>query len=319
MRIFLASPIDPDAERLLAQSHEVTPIAVASDVVGDPGLATCEILIVRSGVTISEDALGGAPKLRLVVRAGSGLDNIAMAYLRDRGIALVRIPGVSARAVAELTFALILALERRIVEADRGVRQGQWRKHELAGRLLEERVLGIVGAGHIGSAVGRLGVAWGMRVIGCIDEHDDVSRARLAGTGLELETLDTVIRTADILTIHVPLTSATRHLVGGEQLARMKPGSVVVNSARGGVLDEDALHDALVSGRLAGAGLDVHEREGEGVIPRLAALPNVVLTPHIGAMAIDAQRRIGTRVIELIEAFERGDLSSVAHADEIVA
>ena len=239
-------------------------------------------------------------------------------HLASAGIRLLRVPGPGARAVAELTFGLILAVARRIVEADRQVREGTWRKHELAGPLLEDKVLGIVGAGNIGSTVGRLGVAWGMHAVGCIAGGNDVSRARLEGSGIAILDLDAVVSAADILTIHVPLLPTTRNLVGASVIARLRPGSIVVNAARGGVLDEGALYDALASGHLAGAGLDVHEREGDGVVPRLADLPNVVLTPHIGAMASDAQRQIGARVVELVDAYERGDLDIIARPGELV-
>ncbi len=318
VRIFLASPIDAAAVARLARDHDVARPSVAAEPAADPGLASCEVLIVRSGVAMSADVLALARDLRLVVRAGSGLDNLDLEHLAARGIALVRVPGPGARAVAELTFGLMLAVARRIAEADREVRRGRWRKHDLTGPLLEGKVLGIVGAGSIGSTVGRLGVAWDMHVVGCIAEGDDVSRARIGGTGIELADLDAVVAAADILTIHVPLLATTRHLVGADVLARMRPGSIVVNAARGGVLDEGALYDALASGHLGGAGLDVHEREGDGVVPRLADLANVVLTPHIGAMASDAQRQIGTRVVELVDAYERGDLGLVARPEELV-
>jgi phosphoglycerate dehydrogenase-like enzyme len=270
LRIFLASPIDREAAATLARRHEVAHAATPPALLGDPGLSACDVLVVRSGVTVSEDLLGTAPDLRLIVRAGSGLDNLPVSYLADRGVRLVRIPGPGARAVAELTFGLILAVARRIGEADRQVRRGEWRKHELTGPLLQGKVLGIVGVGSIGSTVGRLGVAWDMRALGCIDEHDNVSRARIQGTGVELADLGTVVAAADILTIHVPLLPATRSIVDARLLAQLRPGSIVVNAARGGVLDEEALYEALAGGHVAGAGLDVHEREGDGVVPRLA-------------------------------------------------
>ena len=216
-----------------------------------------------------------------------------------------------------MTFGLILAVGRRIAEADRLVRQGRWTKHELAGRLLAESTLGIIGIGSIGSTVGRLGVAWGMRVIGNDTIDDDAFRARIAGLGIEQMDFDEVVGEADVVSIHVPLLPSTRHLVDSGVLARMKPGSILVNIARGGIVDDTALRDSLVSGHLGGAALDVHEREGEGV-PPLAALPNVVLTPHIGAMAAESQRLIGHRVVEVVEAFGRDELDAVLQPAEFV-
>jgi phosphoglycerate dehydrogenase-like enzyme len=310
--------MDNAAVATLAERHEVSRPASAVADGADPGLADCEVLVVRSGVAMSADVLSRLPDLRLVVRAGSGLDNLDLDYLTSAGVRVVRVPGPGARAVAELTFGLILAVARRIVEADRQVRDGRWRKHDLTGQLLEGKVLGIVGAGAIGSTVGRLGVAWGMRAVGCIGGGDDASRARAEEAGIEILDLDEVLSAADILTIHVPLLPTTRQLVGAREIARLRPRAIVVNAARGGVLDEDALYDALASGHLAGAGLDVHEREGDGVVPRLADLANVVLTPHIGAMASDAQQQIGARVVELVDAFERGVIDVVAKPEELV-
>jgi phosphoglycerate dehydrogenase-like enzyme len=317
MRAALVSAIDSAAVDLLQARHDVKhAVGLTADEL-EVAIADREVLVARSGVTVSGDLMRRAPGLKLVVRAGSGLDNLDVEYMRERGIRLVRVPGPGARAVAEMTFGLILAVGRRIVEADRLVRQGRWTKHELAGRLLEESVLGVVGLGSIGSTVGRLGVAWGMRVIGCDIIEDQGFGDRIAGLGIELRRLDDVVAVADVVSVHVPLLESTRHLVDRDVMAQMKPGSILVNIARGGVVDEAALLDALESGHLAGAALDVHEHEGEGV-PRLAELPNVVLTPHIGAMAVESQRLIGRRVVELIAAFERDELDQSVRPGELV-
>ncbi len=246
-----------------------------------------------------------------MIRAGSGLDNIDLEYARNRGLELIRIPGPGAQSVAELAFGLMLNLARQVVLADRLLRQGRWAKHELTGYLLTGKRLGIIGTGNIGSRVGWLGAAWGMDVIGCV-EHPSSDRAReLQAMGIRLTDMDEVLRTADFVTVHVPLKDATHHLIDAQALARMKPGAFLTNLARGGVVDEAALYRALsADGGVAGAGMDVHECEGEGVISPLAMLPNVVLTPHIGAMAIDAQRQIGERVIEIVEASARQNGSS---------
>jgi phosphoglycerate dehydrogenase-like enzyme len=177
-------------------------------------------------------------------------------------------------------------------------------KHNWEGRLLRGRTLGVVGLGSIGGRVAEMGVAWGMRVCGCV-EHPTAERTRsFAERGIELADLDDVVRRADLLSIHVPLKDSTRGLIGPRVLAEMKPGSYLMNLARGGIVDETALRDALIDrSRLHGAALDVHEREIDGVVSPLASLPNVVLTPHIGAMALDAQREIGRRVNEIVDGF----------------
>jgi phosphoglycerate dehydrogenase-like enzyme len=164
-----------------------------------------------------------------------------------------------------------------------------------------------------------MAAAWEMRPVGCVKRYSAERAAQNAELGIELvESLHEVLAQADFVTVHVPLKDDTRHLIGGSELAAMKPDSILVNTSRGGVVDEDALLEALTRGDLAGAGLDVHEREGEGVTPRFAGLPNVVLTPHIGGMATDAQRDIGLRVIEMIDAFVADSLDVLVRDGELV-
>jgi D-3-phosphoglycerate dehydrogenase / 2-oxoglutarate reductase len=320
MKILLASPIDPAAMEALERDHDVVrafgaPAEQLADLIRDR-----EAVVLRSGVTISAPVLDEAPNLALVVRAGSGLDNIDLARARDRGVQVVRVPGSSAQPVAELTFGLLLALARQVALADRLVRDGHWPKPQLGGPLLAGKTLGIIGAGRIGSRVGEMAVAWGMKALGCVDRPGPAVAASLAERGVTLTDFDTVVAEADFLCLHLPLSDSTRHIIDGTVLDRMKPGSFLVNMARGGVLDEAALHARLSGGgaNVLGAALDVHEREGEGVVPDLAALPNVVLTPHIGAMAWDSQRLIGERVVELLAAYEHGDLDELLEPEEAV-
>jgi D-3-phosphoglycerate dehydrogenase len=260
-----------------------------------------EILVVRSGVQVSAELLERAPSLRLLVRAGSGLDNIDLDAVRARGISFTHIPEPGAQAVAELAFAFMLALSRSLIQADRSRREGRWAKYELEGFLLRGKTLGIVGVGNIGSRVGEMGVAWGMNVIGC-DKRRSRERERvLLERGIRLIGLDRVVSESDYLSIHVPLKASTRRLIGPEEIRRMKPGAILVNLARGGVVDEHALAEALEAGRLGGVALDVHEREGEGELSPLAGFDNVILTPHIGAMAVDTQMEIGRRIVQLVQ------------------
>lgn len=317
VKIILASPIAPETIEHLSARHDVVigfdgPDALAS------GITDREAVVVRSGVTLTSDLLGTAGDLRLIVRAGSGFDNIDLGHARDRGIRVARVPGPSAQAVAELTFGLILAVSRKIVHADRQLRQGRWPKHQLGGNLLHGKVLGVVGAGRIGGRVGELGAAWGMRAIGCIGEDDTHLIPGLEARGIAHRDFGTVVSESDIVTVHTPLNDATRGLIDAVVLGKMKPGAMLVNTSRGGVVDETALYDALVNGHLIGAALDVHEREGEGVIPRLAELPNVVMTPHIGGMALESQSIIGRRVVELVDAFVDGTFDDTVTPDESI-
>ena len=270
-------------------------------------IADREALIFRSGVSITAEVMACAPGLQLLIRAGSGLDNVDIGYIRHRGLKLVRIAEPGARAVAEFAFGLMLALARQILEADRLLRSGHWAKHHLNGYLLQGKQLGIIGVGNIGTVAGQMGASWDMQVIGCVEHPSAARKAELADKQIRLADLDEVLAVADYACVFVPLKESTRYLIGSAELAGMKPGAFLVNMARGEVVDEVALCTALQARTgLAGAALDVHKHEGDNLVSPLAGLPNVILTPHIGAMTIDTQREIGRRIIEIISDFEKG-------------
>ena len=266
-----------------------------------------DILVFRSGVTISREVLENGKNLKLLVRAGSGVDNIDLDAVEELNLKLIRIPQPGAKAVAELSFAFMLALSRQLLRADRSTRDGRWLKSELSGYLLTGKVLGIIGVGNIGSRVGKMGANWGMDVLGYDIIDTQSFRKGLADKGIQPAGFDDVISKADYLSLHVPLSKYTRNLIDNSVIARMKPGSYLINLARGGIVNERALYNELTSeNRLRGAALDVHESEGEGKISPLADLPNVILTPHIGAMTIDSQREIGTRILAALDEFVNG-------------
>jgi phosphoglycerate dehydrogenase-like enzyme len=315
MKIFLASPIAESTVDRLRGEHDV--------VVGFDGtgrwpelLEDREVIIFRSGVTISASVMEMAPKLELAIRAGSGFDNIDLQHCREHGIRVVRVPGPSAQAVAEFTFGLIMALSRRICEADAHVRDGRWPKHQLGGKLIAGKVLGVVGAGRIGRRVGEIGALLGMRVLACVERPAVEPQLVLAAKGIALSDFDNVIEQSDIVSVHTPLNGATRQLIDADVIARMRRGALLVNTARGGVVDERAVGAALREGQLGGVAFDVHEREGDGVISSLAGYPNVILTPHIGGMAVESQEMIGERAAMLITAHLRGRLDDEATGEE---
>jgi D-3-phosphoglycerate dehydrogenase len=304
MRIVIASPIDPAARATLGKTHQLVDAVGVDEAELLRRIRGADVLVFRSGVAITAELLEAAGELKLLIRAGSGLDNVDLTEVGRRRIELVRIPQPGARAVAELTVGLMLALARNIVVADGLWRRGRWAKHELEGWLLHGKVLGIVGAGNIGTQVGELGFALGMRAMGCVRKPCPAAEHRLAVSNVRLAAFHEVVAEADFLTIHTPLTPETRGLIGGEVLSRMKSGAFLVNMARGGVIDEGALLESLrPGGRLRGAALDVHQNEGEGRISPLAGLPNVVLTPHIGASTRDTQAEIGVRIVASLNAF----------------
>jgi len=303
MRILIASSIDAGALEKLREQHDVICAFNAKQDELKSLIVDREVLIFRSGVQITAGVMECAPDLKLLLRAGSGIDNLDMDYVREHGLRLVRIPGPGAKAVAEMSFALMLALSRNILQADSLTRQGRWAKQELTGYLLRGKVLGIVGAGNIGSLTGSMGAAWGMEVLGCVERPTSMTAERLKEKNIRLTTFDEVVSKSDYVSLHVPLSQKTRHMINAAVLARMKPGTFLINLARGGVVDEAALYEALASGHLRGAGMDVHAAEGQGKISPLADLKNVILTPHIGAGAFDSQREIGEIVLETIETF----------------
>jgi D-3-phosphoglycerate dehydrogenase / 2-oxoglutarate reductase len=302
VKILIASPIYPDAIEHLRKRHDVISAFSLSQDELRSLIADRDAMVFRSGIQVTADVLSNAPDLGLIVRAGSGTDNIDLDYLKRRQINFVRVPEPGAKAVAEMAFALFLALSRSILEADRLLRQGRWAKHELTGHLLTGKKLGIVGLGSIGTLIAERGMAWGMRVAGCIANRTPERTDFYASKGIRVCGISEVLRDSDYLTINVPLTSETRNLIGAEAISCMKRGVYLVNLARGGVVDEIALRQALIDGHVAGAGMDVHADEGDGKISPLAGLSNTVLTPHIGANTVDSQREIGEIVIKAIES-----------------
>jgi phosphoglycerate dehydrogenase-like enzyme len=305
MRLLLASRIDDDAEQVLRSRHDVVQCFGASE----PELAERardrQAIVFRSGVSLGGSVLE-APDLRLLVRAGSGLDNLDMDKVSARGIELQRVPGPGAQAVAEMTFAHMLGLARQLPLADRLLRQGHWAKGELQAYNLRGKTLGVIGLGSIGTRVAELGAAWGMHAVGCVENPSQRRMRAYADKGIELlPDCGAVLERSDFVSVHVPLDDDTRGLIGAPELRRMKPTAFLVNIARGGVVDEDALLEALRAGGIAGAGLDVHVREGEGHVSPFAELPNVILTPHIGAATVDAQREIGRIVVDIVDRFSR--------------
>ena len=304
MKILIASKIDPDAIERLKENHEVVCAFGAKEDVLKEEIKDCDILVFRSGVQISADVMSAAPDLKLLIRAGSGLDNLDVDYVNQRGLQLIRVPGPGAKAVAEMTFALFLALARNLLEADQLTRQGRWAKNQFSGHVLTGKVLGVVGAGNIGSVVAHLGVAWGMKVLACV-EHPTQERAeQFEQAGIHLTTCEELLAQSDFVSVHVPRKASNLNLIDEKMLSYMKPTAFLVNIARGGIVDEQALHRALSEGRLAGAALDVHTNEGEGKVSPLAGFKNVILTPHIGANTIDSQREIGEIVVESVAAIK---------------
>ena len=258
-----------------------------------------EALIIRSRTKVDRQVLEKGVKLRLVARPGTGLDNVDVEFAKSKGIAVVNSPESLVEAVAEHVILLMLALSRKLPAADASMKARRWEKGAFEGRELKNKVLGIVGLGRIGKRIAEIARAMQMSVL--FYDVITIPPEVLSSLQARVVSLDEIFRTADYVTLHVPMTPETAHMVSRERLSEMKPTAYLINTSRGGVIDEAALAAALKEGRLAGAGLDVFESEPP-TGPILEA-PNTILTPHIGGQTEEAQTSAITVVGEKVRAF----------------
>jgi D-3-phosphoglycerate dehydrogenase len=292
MKILVAEPLAAEGIELLERHHQVdvrlgcSPDELRS-IIGD-----YDALVVRSQVKVDAALIDAGARLVVIGRAGVGVDNVDLEAATRAGITVVNAPTGNTIAAAEHTLALLFALARRIPAADASLRRGEWKRSQFTGVELRGKVLGIVGLGKIGLAVADRARGLEMTVIGA-DPYVTAEQAALHG--VERVELDELLARADVVTLHVPGGRATRGLIGAERIARMKRGAFLLNVARGGVVDEAALAEALAAGHLGGAAIDVFEREPPTDSPLLTA-PNTVLTPHLGASTAEAQVAVATEV-----------------------
>ncbi len=303
MKILIISPIHDETVHELGRYHDVVCAYGAEREELKSRIRDREALIFRSGVKVDRELLSEAKELRILIRAGCGLDNLDVDYVDSRGLRLYRIRKPAADAVSELGFALMLCLARQVCKADASMQRGEWAKYHLKGRLLSGKTLGIVGAGNIGARLGELGAAWGMQPIGCVESPSPHIAAQLRRQGITLSTFEEVLSQSDFVNVTVPLQESTKGLIDASALSRMKADAFLVNLSRGGVVDEEALYEHLVAGRLGGAALDVHQKEGAGGGSPLAGLENVILTPHIGSMTAETQVRIGAEIRQIVDMY----------------
>ncbi len=300
-RILLAEPIHPDGLALLQQSADVTVLPAPQPHALRAALADADGVIVRL-TRLGPEEIAAAPRLRVIGRHGVGVDNVDLAAATRRRIPVVYTPGVNAVSVAEHTLALLLAVAKRVVEFDRAVREGRWQaRDEIWGLELAGCTVGVVGVGAVGREVAQRCRALGMRVLG----YDPYAAGMPAGVE-RAESLEELLAQSDVVTVHVPLTPQTRHLLGRRELALLRPGAVLVNTSRGEVVDEEALAEALAGGRLAGAGLDVFGTEPPPRDHPLLRAPRTVVTPHAASHTADALRRMAVAVAEQVLAVLAG-------------
>ena len=267
-------------------------------------LAGVDGLVIRSGTKVDQDLLAAADSLKVVGRAGTGLDNVDIPACTAKGVVVMNTPGQNSNAAAELAMGHIFALSRHIARGHQGMRQGKWEKKKLRGYEVKGKTLGIVGMGNIGSILAELGRGVKMRVIG----YDPfLEPDAIKSRGAEPVSFDDLVAQADYISVHVPKTKETAGLFGAETLAKMKKDSFLVNCARGGIVDEEALCDALADGRLAGAALDVFTQEPLPSDSRLLYSDDVQCTPHLGANTYEAQENVAVAVARQMCSFLKGE------------
>jgi D-3-phosphoglycerate dehydrogenase len=306
--VLLAEVLSPATIEALGPDFDVREVDGTDREALFSALADADAVLVRSATRIDAEALTHAPKLKVVARAGVGLDNVDIKAATAAGVMVVNAPTSNIVSAAELTVGHILSLARRIPAAHASLSGGAWKRSSFTGAELFEKTVGIIGLGRIGALVAARLNAFDMRVI-AYDPY--VTSARAQQLGVQLVTLDELIAESDFITIHMPKTPETTGMIAAEQFAAMKPTAFVVNVARGGLIDEGDLHEALVAGEIAGAGLDVFTSEppAEGSTAQaLLGLPNVVVTPHLGASTDEAQEKAGVSVARSVRLALGGDL-----------
>ncbi|MEP6809195.1 MAG: phosphoglycerate dehydrogenase, partial [Chthoniobacterales bacterium] len=301
-RILIADPISARGAEELARGG-------ALEVTTQLGLTEAELikiipefsgLVVRSETKVTAAVLQAATNLRVVGRAGVGVDNVDVETATRRGVIVMNAPGGNTVSTAEHAFSLLLCAARKLPQADAMVRSGKWGRKELQGVELHNKTLGIIGMGRIGSELSRRAIAFGMRVL-AFDPYLSATRARALQVELVDELVD-LLKDADFITLHTPLTPETHHLLDATRLSQTRRGVRIINCARGGLIDEAALTDALHSGQVAAAALDVFENEPLPLDSALRNAPNLVLTPHLGASTAEAQESVGIEIAQSIRS-----------------
>ncbi|HET8654561.1 MAG TPA: phosphoglycerate dehydrogenase [Longimicrobiaceae bacterium] len=314
-KVFVTDEVDQEGIALLRAQPEI-------EVVESPTLPPDQLLEVigeydafigRSATRITRELLERGTRLRVIGRAGVGVDNIALDRATELGVAVINAPGGNVVAVAELVFGVLITMLRHIDVAAQSMRDGEWRRSKLGGHELRGRTIAIIGIGRIGSEVARRARTFGMNIV-AYDPY--VSESRFEEIGAErMPSLNAALERADIVTIHTPLTPETRGMIGAPELARLNPRAIILNYARGGIIDEEALADALNGGKIAWAGIDVYAKEPLAPDHPLRSAPNLLMTPHLGASTAEAQRSVALEACAAVrDALLTGDLSGALNA-----
>jgi len=296
MKVLICDNVSPKGVAHLEAQSELE-VTVVNGALTDDLLADAEAIIVRSATRVTPEVMGKVPKLRVVGRAGVGVDNVDVEAATERGIVVMNTPSGNTISTAELTFSMLMALARKIPQAHMSMKSGEWDRKAFAGTELSGKTIGILGMGRIGSQVARRAIAFGMRVL-AFAPYLSMSKAR--ALQVELLELDGIYERSDFITVHMPLSDETRDMLDADAFSKMKDGVCVVNCARGGIINEADLVAAVKSGKMAGAALDVYDAEPLPEDAELRELPQVIMTPHLGASTKEAQESVGLEVAEAV-------------------
>jgi D-3-phosphoglycerate dehydrogenase / 2-oxoglutarate reductase len=302
--VLIAEELSPATLEALGPDFEVREVDGADRAKLLPALKEANAVLIRSATKMDEEAIAAAPKLKVIARAGVGLDNVDIKAATNAGVMVVNAPTSNVISAAELAIGQIMALSRHIPDANASLKQGLWKRSKYTGVELYEKTIGIIGLGRIGTLVAQRLQGFGVTLIG-FDPY--VTQARAEQIGVELVSMDQMMERADYITIHIPKTPETTGMIAAEQFAKAKPNLRIVNCSRGGIIDEAALYDALKSGQIAGAGLDVFVTEPPTGSP-LLELENILVTPHLGASTDEAQEKAGISVARSVRLALAGDL-----------
>jgi D-3-phosphoglycerate dehydrogenase len=302
--VLIAEELSPATVDALGPDFEIRSVDGTDRPALLSAVADADAILVRSATKVDAEVLGAAPVLKVIARAGVGLDNVDIKTATSAGVMVVNAPTSNIISAAELTVGHILSLARHIPAAHSALAQGQWKRSKYSGVELYEKTIGIIGLGRIGALITARLQSFGTNVI-AYDPY--VTSARAQQLGVQLVTLEELLAQSDFITIHMPKTPETTGMISDDQLALMKPTAFIVNVARGGLIDEDALYRALTTGTIAGAGLDVFVSEPPQESP-LLALENVVVTPHLGASTDEAQEKAGVSVARSVRLALSGEL-----------
>jgi D-3-phosphoglycerate dehydrogenase len=286
MKVLICDPTDPEALNTIAEAGiEVVDRPTITPEELEEAIPEFDCMVVRSRTKVRQNIIDKAKNLKAIVRAGVGLDNIDVEYALSKDIEVLNTPSASTQAVAELTIGYLLALARRIPQMTASMKAGEWAKKSFVGTEIAGKTLGLIGAGRIGSTVGRMAGALGMDVISSDPYIDECE-------GVEMTSFEDVLARSDYISLHVPHNKTTHNIIDAEAIEKMKDGVYIINCGRGGTLDEDALYDAIKTGKVAGAALDVYADEPvKG--HKLFTLDEVIGSPHVGAGTAEAKKRVG--------------------------